>query len=346
MTAGFIIPCDTRWTTALRVLDHDVYDLPEYVALCARCEAADAVAFYASDGQRHCLIPLVVRPLPESLNAPSHWRDAMSPYGYSSALISPGAPAWAVESVSAFVNACREADIVSVFVRIHPVLPTPVIATGVGELVSHGRTVFMDLLPSEQEIRMQLRPNHRKTIARLQENSFKLEVDDWSSYDRFIEIYTQTMVRLGADPYYFFSNAYFADLRHDLNDHLHLISVLAPDGSVACGGLFTETNGIVQYHLGGTATEYLAHAPSKLMLYGAALWAKARGNRILHLGGGLGGNEDSLFAFKRGFSKHFGAFDTWRVVTDPEKYAVLLGSAVEESRSPGGFFPAYRWNVD
>ena len=50
---------------------------------------------------------------------------------------------------------------------------------------------------------------------------------------------------------------------------------------------------------------------------------KARGNRVMHLGGGLGGAHDSLFDFKAGFSKDRQPFRTWRVVVDPVRYAEL-----------------------
>ena len=80
------------------------------------------------------------------------------------------------------------------------------------------------------------------------------------------------------------------------------------------------------------------------MLNVATSLLKKRGNRVLHLGGGLGGAPDSLFAFKAGFSKARHPFRTWRVVVDEDRYRELTRAA-----QPGlaaadvpGFFPAYR----
>ena len=65
-------------------------------------------------------------------------------------------------------------------------------------------------------------------------------------------------------------------------------------------GLFFERQGIVQYHLSGSRRPALRRQPTKLMMDDMVAWAQARGNRVLHLGGGVGGREDSLFHFKAG----------------------------------------------
>jgi hypothetical protein len=65
---------------------------------------------------------------------------------------------------------------------------------------------------------------------------------------------------------------------------------------------------------------------------------------VLHLGGGRGGAEDSLFRFKAGFSDRRHAFATWRWVVRPEAYERLCAArrAAGGPEPPAGFFPAYR----
>jgi len=60
--------------------------------------------------------------------------------------------------------------------------------------------------------------------------------------------------------------------------------------------------------------------PSKAMLHFMRGWAKSRGNRWFHLGGGLGARKDSLFEFKAGFSKGRAPFYTWRGIIDQSAY--------------------------
>jgi hypothetical protein len=106
--------------------------------------------------------------------------------------------------------------------------------------------------------------------------------------------------------------------------------------------VYTETGGIVQYHLGATANEHLHLNPTKVMFDYANRWAKRRGNRWLHLGGGVGGADDSLFHFKAGFSPLRRTFATWRLVVDAAAYAALVPGGVEASQA--SYFPAYRAN--
>jgi hypothetical protein len=115
---------------------------------------------------------------------------------------------------------------------------------------------------------------------------------------------------------------------------------------VAAAGLFTGVGDIVQFHLSGTSPEFVKSGPSKLMLHRVRLWAKEAGFRWLHLGGGVGASEDSLFEFKAGFSDLREVFSSFRAVLDAERYEVLVQrwSSATGARAddPGAFFPAYR----
>jgi lipid II:glycine glycyltransferase (peptidoglycan interpeptide bridge formation enzyme) len=122
--------------------------------------------------------------------------------------------------------------------------------------------------------------------------------------------------------------------------------VISDSNELAAAGLFIATDGIVQYHLGGTDERYLALAPSKLMLDFVWRWALEESQNVFHLGGGVGGAEDSLFLFKAGFSPERGVFHTYRIVVDELKHEVLnqaarsaRGTTVALARE---FFPEYR----
>jgi hypothetical protein len=341
MVAEFISTNDPRWADALGHLQHDVYDLPQYLEVCGEYERAKPAAFYARTEECYCLIPLLLRKLPADLGAPDDWCDASSAYGYSSALFS-GDPCWHFKSVQAFIQACRKANIVSAFIRLNPLIDFPFEGTPLpGIRVTHGRTVGVDLTLSEEEIRKQFRKNHRANLSKLRRDNFTTTVDEWSRYDHFISIYEETMTRLNADSYYRFGHDYFERLKQALGDKLHLISVIAPDGQLAASKLVTEVNGIVQYHLGGTATAYKQFAPAKLGIDACIWWAKQRGNRIFHLGGGVGSREDELFHFKQGFSERTFWFETWRIITDQAKYSQLADSGSFGMTDPL-FFPIYR----
>jgi hypothetical protein len=96
--------------------------------------------------------------------------------------------------------------------------------------------------------------------------------------------------------------------------------------------------GIVQYHLSGNDEQALKLSPMKTLINHARQWATQRGAEVLHLGGGVGGAQDSLMLFKAGFSDRRHLFKTWRVVLDEQRYTELSGKELGST----GFFPAYR----
>ena len=120
---------------------------------------------------------------------------------------------------------------------------------------------------------------------------------------------------------------------------------------VIAGGLFSSCGGMVQYHLGGTASSSLALAPSKLMFDTVRKWARETQHKTLHLGGGLGARHDSLFSFKLGFAKNgIRPFRLWKWVVDPDTYTKLTSNNIDVdddctgAEFAPGFFPAYRTN--
>jgi hypothetical protein len=73
------------------------------------------------------------------------------------------------------------------------------------------------------------------------------------------------------------------------------------------------------------------------------MWAKAQGATVLHLGGGVGGAQDSLFDFKSGFGTGRHVFRLWKRVLRPDVYRALDEARREIRGEPDPkFFPTYR----
>jgi hypothetical protein len=347
MHADFIDPGDPRWRRTLARARHDVYHLPEYVITAAKQEGGTPAAFYAESGETAFLVPLVIRELPAAFGAPADWRDAVTPYGYPCPIVAGrSGPGSIAGFLAAFRDVGRAAGLVSAFFRLHPLLELPAEAfIPFGQLDQSGVTVYIDLRRSSAELWSQTRRDHRAGVRKLQSAGYAATLGEWSHYREFGRLYRHTMERVDASDFYFFSDEYFENLPSALDGRLHFCSVLSPQGDLAAGGLFCVTDGIVQYHLSATAKGHLHVAPSKLMLDHVRRWAKERGSTVLHLGGGLGGREDSLFRFKAGFSPLRAEFRTFRMVLDEHRYEALVNRW--ETLFPGvdatsDYFPSYR----
>jgi hypothetical protein len=333
-----------EWEAVLRTARYDFHHLPAYVAMCAEQEGARPFALYVSGGGREMLLPLLVRDIPGG------GTDVTSPYGYPGPI---GAgmedPDFVRAALSAGLRALRDAGHVSAFIRLHPLI-NPAVPEGLGTLVTHGDTVSIDLTLPTEALWSQLRHNHRRDITRARRLGYMAREDDaWRHLDAFRHVYRETMERRSAAPFYFFDDAYVEGLRDALGERLHLLVVedtgeFAAGGEVAAAGLFVETDGLVQYHLSGSREAHRGAQPTKLLVHFAMGWAKDRGDAVLHLGGGVGAADDSLFHFKSGFSPLRHAFSTLRIVLDEKEYA-RLAAAHGPSLDPDdrrGYFPLYR----
>ena len=347
MNAQFISAQDSRWKRFLADAPHDFYQLPEYVALCATLEGAEAVAFYAEEAYSRFLAPVLLRSIPTCLGAKEDWCDCVSPYGYSTPLIMPTHDALPV-FLEAFIDAGRQRRMVTAFFRLHPFLHLDDMALAkFGQILKHGQTVYVDLTKTGEQLWDETCTNHRRNIRRLERLGFHAVIDRWELLNDFIAIYYKTMSRVGASEEYHFPQEYFSALPSVLGSRLHLCCVLSPDNRVAAAGLFVSTNGTLQYHLGGTADDYLPLAPSKLMFHAMRHWGQETSHTILHLGGGVGGADDSLLQFKSGFSTAKSAFYTYRMIVDEDKHDALLRHVVQKKADVAhpwrnDFFPAYR----
>lgn len=351
MEVRYLQPEDDLWRELLARADHDLYHLPEYVQIAAEHEGGQPVAVVLSDGGTSLMLPLVLRPLAVGGRGVSGRFDAVSPYGYPHPLIVPSAaspdPAFASRAFAALPEALRERNIVTAFVRLHPLMPFPVDeALSVGPVVDHGQTVAIDLARDEGAIRAGMRENHTRWIKKGMEAGHAFVVADSSSdLADFMEIYTDNMAFVDASAYYFFSREYFEALLRRLPGAVNL-AFLEIEGRRACGMIVSEVDGIVEYHLGGTRSAFRSQSPMVLLTYEVAKWSKRRGNRVLHLGGGVGGCTDSLFRFKAGFSDLRFPYRTWRIVADMDVYDALVKEWEKMASSPSdpltGFFPAYR----
>jgi hypothetical protein len=346
----------SEWMAVLaQTAAYDFYHLPRYHKFAEEQDEGTARLLVWSEERGTVALPLLLRRLEDVMGINGYSggrRDAPSVYGYAGPVASGDA---LPEKIGAnFRSALREVleewRVVAVFSRLHPLIPQQVDwLAGLGECKPLARTVSLDLTSPSGEQRARYRRNHKEGINKLRRRGVTVEHDrDTARLPEFIAIYHETMRRVGAATAYFFPPSYFARLRACLGPCLHLF-VCRIEGEIACGGLFAECNGILQYHLGGTRDTFLRLAPMKLLFDEVREWATQRGVGVLHLGGGATTHpDDSLLHFKMGFSDRTHDFCVWRYTPTPEMYDRLCRDKArwnEENRlrplAPD-YFPAYR----
>ncbi|HEY9661156.1 MAG TPA: GNAT family N-acetyltransferase [Allocoleopsis sp.] len=348
------------WIETLQQLRHDFYHLPAYLALEAQRTQSIAEAVLIQDDGNLLFLPYLLRRcgglFPDDVQA-SELFDVVSPYGYPGLLYNPTKSGNTEFINTAFIRAAInqlidnwiDRGICNAFIRLHPILNhhlEKIYSSPACQI--HSETIAVDLRLPDAEIWHQTRPEHRNKINKIKRAGFTAKLVSWQEYKNdFIEIYKETMDRVGASPCYYFSSDYFSQLAEALQEQLHL-GIVEFDHQIACAGLFTECGGIVQYHLGGTRQQFLHRSPTTLLFDHVRYWAKARGNQSFHLGGGVGGANDSLHHFKAGFSQKRYQFSLIRLILNETNYRHLVTLRAKQINSAPEqllqtqFFPAYR----
>ncbi len=255
--------------------------------------------------------------------------DATTPYGY-------GGPVArdlhaATEFHAGYEAWCAEQGIVSTFVRFHPLYENHRYSGFHVERL--GETIAWRL---GDDLFERMHSHHRRVVRKAQRAGVELSVTESADdLDEFVALYERTMDRRGATAFYRFSSEYWEALRALV---VRVDARLA--GELAASVLCFSSRPWLHYHLGASSDEGRRVGASNLVLYEAARWGRERGCELFHLGGGVGGAEDSLLEFKRRFDPE-GAreFAVGKAVHDSETYRALTHQA---DVSLAGFFPAYR----
>jgi hypothetical protein len=343
-----------NWNRILhKAYQFDFYHTLEYHLIAEKRGKGKPILFFYEDDSYCIALPLLLRLIDsEDLSLPGYKDlfDVTSVYGYGGPIFShKKLPAEFVKIFStSLIDILREMHVVSLFSRLHPLIQ---IDPSFNNYFPHkviGQTVSIDLTIPTEDQRARYRTDHRQGIKRLKKAGFYCAEDTELTFlDEFVRIYHETMSRVHAAPTYYFDKSYFERLLMHMNEMMHLF-VCMQNEEVACAGVFSLCNGIVQYHLSGTSSTFKKHAPMKLLIDFVSAWSKENNALTFHLGGGVGSKEDSLLYFKSGFSNQRHVYAVWEKIVLPETYALLCNkknacSNIHNSTNYSGYyFPMYR----
>lgn len=237
-----------------------------------------------------------------------------------------------------FLNFMSTGRYICVFSRLNPFIDQKVLIEKIGGVYNNGKTVYMDLSISIEEQRTGYEKRMGRQIRQLRRMPYVIkEAKTIDEIRAFTAMYNENMARLKAEKSYFFSEDYFWELIKE--DSCKLILIY--DGiKIICGAIVMCCGSIIRNHLSATAVDYINQSPSKLLTDEISIIGRQLGMKYFHLGGGLGGREDSLFKFKSSFSNLFLEDSTWKFVSDRFIYNDLVKERKDDLDT--NYFPLYR----
>lgn len=343
MLSVYTIEKHEEWDRIVRSFkDYDVYYLSGYVKAFQIHGDGEPLLFYYDSINTRGIHVVMKRDIAKDKHFIGKVKqntlyDFVTPYGYGGWLIEGEEIEGLKQEYSAW---CLKENIISEFIRFHPVLKNHNPVKEIYEVIPLGETITMDL-SSPEDIWTNITSKNRNVIRKAIKNSVKIfNGRNPEIIKEFHTIYNSTMDKDHATEYYYFENEFYNSIVNDLEENAEVFYADF-QGKTIASAIMIGANGKMNYHLSGSVKEYSSLAATNLLLYKAALWASAHGYKTLHLGGGVGSEEDSLFKFKRAFYRgELTRFYIGKKIWILEKYNELL--ELREELPESRFFPQYR----
>jgi hypothetical protein len=174
-----------------------------------------SVLIVGNSSTEHICLPLIIKSIPNS-----KFFDATSVYGYAGPIASKQFAELQPELIeffkTKFIEFCEQNKIVSVFSRLHSLIPQRDFFQDFGKVIDLNKTVAIDLTLTLEDQRKSFRKSNKSEINQLKGKKgytfHKVDKKDVKSIQEFVNIYHDNMKRVKANPYYYFDFDYFKHL--------------------------------------------------------------------------------------------------------------------------------------
>lgn len=294
---------------------------PAYVAADAiRNPLLQPVYLHYQSQSEHWLHSLHLTAIPGT-----RYLDASSPYGYGGPLCTCDDPAFVAQAWAACTAWMQARGGVVEYIRFHPLLANQ--RHYGGTVVPNREVVWVDL--RVPDLLATYAPRLRTTLNKAQRSGLaytEMPLTERSS-QAFGVYYRAAMQAMGADLFYAFDDAYFAQIAASGLARLGMCHEAgAPQGPWMAAALLLDGGDVTEYHLAATCEAGRQVGASSYVLHQAALSARQRGIGCLYLGGGSTTQPDNpLLFFKASFSAQRLMYHTGFHVFDRGAYDTLCG---------------------
>lgn len=342
-----------EWDRIISLFDNkDVYFSYNYCELYRNLGDGIPHLFFYQDrqGRRVCYVFLkreIDLPFLNKEKSNDIYYDIITPYGYGGPLTQNGSEQLLSEFRSRFEHYCKRENIVSEFIRFHPLLKNHQHLQQFMDTSLDRYTIYIDLA-SDEDFSNNYHKNHLRNLKKAMRNGLEFQVfkkaEALDIVYEFYELYKETMKKLHASQYYYFSVDYMKSILNRLRDK-SMIAAVYSEGRMIGAALCLYENGLLHYHLGCSKEKYLRLGTNVFLFHNIAIWGKENNLQSFHLGGGYGKN-DSLFQFKQRFNQGGETgFYIGRKVHHSELYSIFTSRWEEfysQKQREYNFFPAYR----
>ena len=318
---------------------NDIYYSKEYVSLYLKKDEEVFEFKYQEDKNIFYNIS-IKRPIKiiGNIMLKEEYYDLETAYGYGGFYANTDDEIFIEKAIKQYEQKCKDENIIAEFIRFHPFNNFPIKYDKFLDFNIYDRDVVAKDLTGD--ILASYKSKIRNIIKRSSEKVIIRESEDINT---FIKLYNETMDKNNAEEFYFFDKEYYIDLLK--NKSIELYEVRYKDTIVAMG-FFMFGKDIAHYHLSANSDiSYKLNTNYALLDY-AFNKAKEKGINNFMLGGGTtSSKEDSLFKFKRKFSKETKPFYISGKIYNHDVYDKYVKLWDKQSKEDVKYFLKYRLGI-
>lgn len=307
----------SEWDSSLSFFSasqKDVYYSEDYVKMSSG-KNETPLCFICREDDKVLLFPFLRKQIGD-------YYDFETPYGYGGPIANTDDLVWIKRSLSLCMQYFKDNSFIAGFFRFHPLLKNADLCRDIFTVIDDRKTVVIDTSVEEDSIWMnQISSKNRNMIRKAEKNGLAFERDDDFKYiEQFKVLYDSTMERLEADDFYFFDDNYYDSFcKHFKNKGF--IGCVKKENEVIGAALYMINGSYGHYHLAGSKREYASLGTNNLLLWKVACEMHKEGVKEFHLGGGTDSDEEnSLFKFKKSFSKNIRQFSIGKAIFNEKVY--------------------------
>jgi hypothetical protein len=330
----------SRLLASLPLEQRDIYYTPEYYELFEQNGDGQATCFvFENDKCALAIYPFLINSVNDlGFDLEDEHFDIQGAYGYNGVVASEYTCSFRRDFIKSFDQYCIEKNIIAEFVRFNPMIGNhffgndpysrfhyeathAALDTGATPRPSrqrNRRTVVLDLKQPYELIWKTHYSSTNRNMIRKGASTLTYTISQAKQeIDQFFVMYIDTMSRIGADSFYFFSKEFFDNLLTILSDECFVFTAFDANSQKPIGGLLLLVyEGKAHYFLAARSNSCSNNSMNNYLLDQAVKFAIDLNCTFMHLGGGSSAAPNNpLFKFKKNFSRDlYDVFISQRVI--------------------------------
>ena len=277
----------------------DIFFYPDFIEMSCHEKNSKGTLFKFQKNNNIWIYPFIIKPIDELNTLKEKYYDIDTAYMYGGPLTNCEDEKFLNDANYAFSKWCKQKNIVSEFIRFHPLIENFRWVSPSTKIEYNRESVSVDLKKFKKK-EISLNPKVLNMIRRVTKDNIKVTICDVKeNFSNFLKIYILTMKKVKAEKFYLFNKKYFNNLVKLTDTSGWLIAAHLEDKWLG-GAIFLKSNNKINYYLSATNPNFKRPGVTNAIIFKAIEEGVKRKFSILNLTGGISKNpQDSVLKFKK-----------------------------------------------